>query len=52
MIIKLLKILFSKKYKREYSEKVVRDYNEVVNRTEEIYMEALKDCNKVKNKVA
>ncbi len=49
--MKLLKILFSKKYKREYSEKVIRDYNEIVNRTEEIYME-VKDYNKLKNKVA
>lgn len=50
--MKLLKILFSKKCRLEYSKKFINNYNEISNRIEEIYLEASNEYNALKDYVA
>ncbi|WP_155594204.1 MULTISPECIES: hypothetical protein [Clostridium] len=50
--MRILKMLFSKKFKEEYSRKIANDYNEINNRIEEIYTEAITEYNKLKEQAA
>lgn len=51
-MLELLKMLFSKKFKEEYSKKLASDYNEANNRIEEIYTEAITEYRKLKEQAA
>lgn len=50
--MKLLMSLFSKRVQKEYSSKFMISYNEINNRTEEIYINAINEYNKQKEQVA
>lgn len=50
--MKLLKFLFSKKFRQEYSNGVINHYNEICNEIEKIYLEASNEYNLLKEKAA
>lgn len=50
--MRLLKILFSKKFRQEYSNKLINDYNEANDMVEEIYISAINEFKELKDKTA
>ncbi|MFL0266675.1 hypothetical protein [Candidatus Clostridium radicumherbarum] len=50
--MKILKLLFIKKWKQEYSQKFISDFNEINKRIEEVYLEVSNDNNSIKDSVA
>lgn len=50
--MRLLKILFSKKFRQEYSKKLISDYNEANDMVEEIYISAINEFKGLKDKTA
>lgn len=50
--MRLLKILFSKKFRQEYSKKLVSEYNKTNDMVEEIYTAAINECKELKHKAA
>ena len=50
--MRLLKILFSKRFQQEYSRKLIINDNEINNKIEEIYINAINEYNKQKEQAA
>lgn len=50
--MRLLKILFSKKFRQEYSKKLVSEYNKTNDMVEEIYTATINECKELKHKAA